>query len=70
METVEDNILPLTHQDIADISDPGEAICIGIEHDIPLDELITLEEMKQRLMCHFRLQDQGSYKSKVLFHTG
>lgn len=55
----------LTMQEIDALADAGEAIMKGIDLGIPMDGLDNLEEMKRRLKCHLRLQQEGSYKVKM-----
>ena len=55
----------LTKKEIDSITDAGEAIGKGIDHDIDMTGLDTFEEMIERLKCHLRLQEEGSYKLKV-----
>ena len=66
MESEETSKMPsLSLEEISAISDPEHAIAISIDHDIPMDNLNSLDEMKQRLRCHFRMKQDGSYKTKV-----
>ena len=55
----------LTAEEIEEIDDVGDAILKGIDLDIAMDGLDSLEEMICRLKCHLRLQQDGSVKEKV-----
>ena len=55
----------LTAEEIEEIDDVGDAILKGIDLDIAMDGLDSLEEMIRRLKCHLRLQQDGSVKEKV-----
>ena len=58
----------LTAEEIDEIDDVGDAIMQGIDLDIPMDGLDSLDEMIRRLKCHLRLQQDGPLKDKVSFH--
>ena len=55
----------LTAEEIDEIDDVGDAILKGIDLDITMDGLDSLEEMIRRLKCHLRLQQDGPMKEKV-----
>ena len=55
----------LTAEEIEEINDAGDAIMKGIDLDIPMDGLDSLDEMISRLKCHRRFQQEGPLKAKV-----
>ncbi|KAL3853538.1 hypothetical protein ACJMK2_017073 [Sinanodonta woodiana] len=59
------NMAEITRADVEALDDIFEAMTLMDEHKIPCDDLDTLEELKERCICHLRKMEYGSVRDAV-----